>query len=322
VVKLRPEDFRMLILVTGCAGFIGSQIVDALLLRGDQVRGLDCFLDYYPRERKEKNIENAIGNPNFTFLEEDLMTADLDSICADVDAVIHLAAQAGVRASWGQDFSIYCNSNIQGTQRLLEACLARKTRVVYSSSSSIYGDAKDFPTSEETLPQPISPYGVSKLAGEHLSRLYTVSAGVPTISLRYFTVYGPRQRPDMAFHKFLRAQLEGSEITLYDDGEQTRDFTFVGDVVRANLLALENGTPGTAYNIGGGSRVTVNHVLEMIGRITGIAPRVERLGKQLGDVRHTHAAAELAASELQWSPRTGLEEGLQAEYDWLKQEIG
>ncbi|MEO2170043.1 MAG: NAD-dependent epimerase/dehydratase family protein [bacterium] len=311
----------MLVLVTGCAGFIASHVTEGLLARGDQVRGIDCFLDYYPREVKERNLAQAKENPNFSFIEADLMTADLDAACAGVDAVIHLAAQAGVRASWGKDFSIYCDSNIQGTQRLLEACAAKKIRLVYSSSSSIYGDAKDFPTSEDTLPQPISPYGVSKLAGEHLCRLYAVQADVPTISLRYFTVYGPRQRPDMAFHKFLRAQLTGGAITLYDDGEQTRDFTFVADVVRANLLALENGEPGRAYNIGGGSRVTVNHVLEIIGRLTGEPPRVERLGKQLGDVRHTHAAADRARDQLKWEPQTTLEEGLRAELEWLRSEI-
>ena len=312
----------MLVLVTGCAGFIGSHVAESLLARGDKVRGIDSFLDYYPREVKERNLAGFRENPDFSFVEADLIDADLDSLAADVDAVIHLAAQAGVRASWGKEFSVYCDSNIQATQRLLEACVPRKTRLVYSSSSSIYGDASDFPTREESLPSPVSPYGVSKLAGEHLCRLYTVSSGVPTISLRYFTVYGPRQRPDMAFHKFLRAQLTGSSISLYDDGEQTRDFTFVGDAVNANLLALEAGTSGSVYNIGGGSRVTVNHVLELIERISGTPVRVERLGKQRGDVRHTHAATELAASDLGWSPSTGLEEGLTAEFEWLRSEIG
>lgn len=308
----------MLVLVTGCAGFIGSHVTDALLARGDRVRGIDCFLDYYPRELKERNLSSARQNADFEFVEADLIQADVDSLVSDVDGVIHLAAQAGVRASWGRDFSIYCDSNIQGTQRLLEACKPNGTRLVYSSSSSIYGDAPDFPTREDTLPRPISPYGVSKLAGEHLCRLYSLQQGVPTVSLRYFTVYGPRQRPDMAFNKFLRAQLQGEKVTLFDDGEQTRDFTFVGDAVRANLLSLEKGTPGLACNIGGGSRVTVNHVLDLIGEISGHPVEVERLGKQRGDVRHTHADAALAAEELGWQPKTSLEDGLRAEYEWLQ----
>lgn len=311
----------MLVLVTGCAGFIGSHVTEALLARGDRVRGIDCFLDYYPRDVKERNLAAARENPNFEFVEADLIQADVDELVADVDGVIHLAAQAGVRASWGRDFAIYCDSNIQGTQRLLEACKPRGTRLVYSSSSSIYGDAPDFPTREDTLPRPISPYGVSKLAGEHLCRLYSLQQGVPTVSLRYFTVYGPRQRPDMAFHKFLRAQLTGGKVTLFDDGEQTRDFTYVGDAVRANLLALEHGTPGLACNIGGGSRVTVNHVLDLIGEVSGRAVDVERLGRQRGDVRHTHAAAELAAEELTWQPQTALADGLRAEYEWLEGEV-
>jgi nucleoside-diphosphate-sugar epimerase len=192
---------------------------------------------------------------------------------------------------------------------------------VYSSSSSIYGDAPDLPTVETTLPRPISPYGVTKLAGEHLCRLYTQSAGVPTISLRYFTVYGPRQRPDMAFHRFVRAQLESAELTVFDDGDQTRDFTFVADAVAANLLALERGEPGAAYNVGGGSRVSVNHVLEMLGEITGRPVRVRRAEKQRGDVRDTHASTDRARTELGWQPKTSLRDGLRAEVEWLRGEI-
>ncbi|MDG2303790.1 MAG: NAD-dependent epimerase/dehydratase family protein [Candidatus Binatia bacterium] len=312
----------MKVLVTGAAGFIGSHVAEALLGRGDTVTGVDCFLDYYPRAVKERNLEGPRSHDGFSFVEADLATASLEPLAEGCDAVIHLAAQAGVRASWGQDFRIYVDSNIHATQRLLEACSrTNPPRFVYSSSSSIYGDAPELPTLETTLPRPISPYGVSKLAAEHLCRLYTQASGIPTISLRYFTVYGPRQRPDMAFNRFLRAQLQDEELQLYDDGEQTRDFTFVADAVAANVLAIENGTPGAAYNIGGGSRVSVNDVLKIIGELTGREPRVRRLDKQLGDVRDTHAAADAARQELRWTPKTELREGLAAELEWLRDEI-
>jgi len=309
------------VLVTGVAGFIGSHVAEALVARGDHVRGVDCFLDYYPRPVKERNLAGLRRADRFEFREQDLVSADVDALVDGMDAVVHLAAQAGVRASWGRDFRIYCDANVLATQRLLEAAAPRRLRFVYSSSSSIYGDAPDFPTLESTLPRPISPYGVSKLAGEHLCRLYTQSTGMPTISLRYFTVYGPRQRPDMAFHRFLRAQLDGRELTVFDDGAQTRDFTYVGDAVAANLLALERGTPGAAYNIGGGSRVSVNHVLELIGELSGAAPRVKRAEKQRGDVRDTHASTEAAQRELGWQPSTGLRDGLAAELAWLRTEV-
>jgi len=309
------------VLVTGAAGFIGSNAVEALLARGDRVRGLDCFLDYYPRDVKERNLAVARAHPRFEFVEGDLVRAELEPLLDGVDAVLHFAAQAGVRASWGRDFRVYADVNVLGTQRLLEACTSRRPRFVYSSSSSIYGDAPDLPTVETTLPQPVSPYGVTKLAGEHLCRLYAQSAGVPTVSLRYFTVYGPRQRPDMAFHRFVRSHLLGKPVTVYDDGLQTRDFTYVGDAVAANLLALERGTPGAAYNVGGGSRVSVNDVLGLIGEITGRPVEVRREDRQRGDVRDTHASTERARAELGWKPATSLREGLGAEIEWLRAEV-
>ncbi len=311
------------VLVTGVAGFIGSHAAEALIARGDRVRGVDSFLDYYPRAAKERNLAGLRRSPSFDFVEANLARTDLDALVDGVDGVLHFAAQAGVRASWGRDFQIYADSNVLATQLLLEAAAkAGRARVVYSSSSSIYGDAPDLPTVETTLPRPISPYGVTKLAGEHLCRLYTQSAGVPTISLRYFTVYGPRQRPDMAFHRFIRALLEGRNLTVFDDGGQTRDFTFVADAVSANLMALERGVPGAAYNIGGGSRVSVNHVLEILGRLTGRPVRVDRSERQRGDVRDTHASTERARSELGWEPRTALEQGLAAEVEWVRGELG
>ncbi|MFM8412770.1 MAG: NAD-dependent epimerase/dehydratase family protein [Alphaproteobacteria bacterium] len=311
----------MQVLVTGAAGFIGSNAVEALLARGDRVRAVDCFLDYYPRAAKERNLAAARARPGFEFVEADLVRADLEPLLDGVDAVLHFAAQAGVRASWGRDFRVYADVNVLGTQRLLEACTARRPRFVYSSSSSIYGDAPDLPTVETTLPRPVSPYGVTKLAGEHLCRLYAQSAGVPTVSLRYFTVYGPRQRPDMAFHRFIRSHLLGRPVTVYDDGLQTRDFTFVGDAVAANLLALERGAPGSVYNVGGGSRVSVNDVLAMLGDLVGRPVDVRREERQRGDVRDTHASTDLARAELGWRPGTPLREGLAAEVAWLRDEL-
>lgn len=311
----------MRVLVTGVAGFIGSQVAEALVERGDDVVGIDCFLDYYARAVKERNLAMLRDSSRFVFVEEDLSAADLEPLTEGIDAVLHLAAQAGVRASWGRDFRVYADANVLATQRLLEACVPRRPRFVYSSSSSIYGDAPDLPTVETTLPRPVSPYGVTKLAGEHLCRLYTQAAGVPTISLRYFTVYGPRQRPDMAFHRFLRAQLLKEEIVVFDDGEQTRDFTYVGDVVAANLAALERGEPGGVYNIAGGSRVRLNEVLEVIAQLSGGPPRVRRERAQRGDVRDTHASTEAAARDLGWQARTPLATGLEHEWAWLRSEL-
>jgi nucleoside-diphosphate-sugar epimerase len=242
----------------------------------------------------------------------------LTALLRDRTHVFHLAAQAGVRKSWGQDFQIYTSNNIEATQVLLEAARdARLERFVYSSSSSVYGDDVPMPMREDAKPQPVSPYGVSKLAAEQLCHLYFANFGLPAVSLRYFTVYGPRQRPDMSFHKFLRATLRGEPITVYGDGEQTRDFTFIADAVESNLLAAERGVPGRVYNIGGGSRVSLNDVLEMIGRVTRREPIITRHPEQKGDMRHTYAETQLARADLGFAPAVGLEEGLAAEHRWL-----
>jgi UDP-glucose 4-epimerase len=305
-------------LVTGAAGFIGSTLADRLLREGADVIGIDCFVDYYARAIKERNLASALGHPCFRFIESRIQDADLSTLLADRTHVFHAAAQAGVRKSWGRDFTVYTTHNVEATQVLLEACRDRTLeKVVYSSSSSVYGDVVAMPMREDALPQPISPYGVTKLAAEQLCHLYQVNFGVPAVSLRYFTVYGPRQRPDMAFHRFLRATIEGQPITLYGDGHQTRDFTFVADAVEANLAAATKGVPGHVYNIGGGSRVSVNEVLQVIGKVTGRTPSVRSEGDQKGDMRHTYADTELARTELGFAPRVGLEEGLTAEYRWL-----
>jgi nucleoside-diphosphate-sugar epimerase len=305
-------------LVTGTAGFIGSHLTGALLDRGATVVGLDCFTDYYPRAIKEANLDHNRRRDGFTFVETRIQDADLPSLLKDVTHVFHLAAQAGVRKSWGRDFRTYTENNVEASQMLLEACVgAPLDRFVYASSSSVYGDNASIPMKEDALPQPVSPYGVTKLAAEQLGYLYYVNHAVPATSLRYFTVYGPRQRPDMGFHRFIRAAIDGRPITLYGDGEQTRDFTFVKDAVAATIAAGERGVPGRAYNVGGGSRVSINHVLDIIGRVAGRTLDVRREPAQKGDMRDTFADTSLAKADLGFAPQVSLEAGIEAEYRWL-----
>jgi len=295
-------------LVTGVAGFIGSTLAERLVAEGHDVVGLDSFSDYYPRQIKERNLETLGKGPRFTFVESTIQSADLTSLLRDRTHVFHLAAQAGVRRSWGRDFAVYTTNNIEATQVLLEAIAqnSRIERVVYASSSSVYGDNVEMPMKEDALPQPVSPYGVTKLAAEQLCYLYHVNHGVPTVSLRYFTVYGPRQRPDMGFYKFLRAALREEPINLYGDGEQTRDFTYVQDAAGVTIAAATKSVPGRVYNIGGGSRVSMNHVLEIIGRVSGRKLSVTREEAQKGDMRHTYADTTLARRDLGFAPRVGL----------------
>jgi UDP-glucose 4-epimerase len=305
-------------LVTGAAGFIGSTLSERLLADGAEVTGIDSFTDYYPRPIKECNLAGPRAHPKFQFIESRLQDADLPALLRDCTHVFHLAAQAGVRKSWGRDFAVYTINNIEATQALLEACAAVKLeRLVYASSSSVYGDHVPLPMREDALPQPVSPYGVSKLAAEQLCYLYFSNYGVPATSLRYFTVYGPRQRPDMAFHRFLQATQRGEQIRLFGDGNQTRDFTFVADAVSATVAAGQRGVPGRVYNIGGGSRVSMNEVIEMIGRVTGRRPLVTVDPVQKGDMRHTYADTSLAHADLGFAPTVSLEEGLAKEYRWL-----
>ena len=307
-------------LVTGVAGFVGSTLAERLVDNGADVVGLDCFTDYYPRPMKERNLAALRGHERFRLVESRVQDADLGALLADRTHLFHLAAQAGVRKSWGRDFAVYLENNIEATQVLLEACTRLALdRIVYASSSSVYGDDTPMPFHEDAVPRPVSPYGVSKLAGEQLCYLYHVNFGLPTVSLRYFTVYGPRQRPDMGFHRFLRATIRREPITVYGDGEQTRDFTFVADAVGANIAAATRGIPGRVYNIGGGSRVSINQVFEMIGRVTGSQPRLNLDSAQKGDMRHTYADTSRARCDLAFAPTVGLEEGLAAEYRWLSE---
>jgi UDP-glucose 4-epimerase len=305
-------------LVTGVAGFIGSHLASALLDNGATVVGLDSFTDYYPRPLKERNLDENRRRDGFRFLETALQDADLAALLDGVTHVFHLAAQAGVRKSWGRDFRTYTANNVDATQKLLEACVGRPLhRFVHASSSSVYGDRAAIPMREDALPQPVSPYGVTKMAAEQLGYLYHVNYGVPAVAMRYFTVYGPRQRPDMAFNRFIRAALRDEPITLYGDGEQTRDFTFVADAVAATIAAGERGVPGTAYNIGGGARVSMNQVLRIIEGIAGRPLHVTREDAQKGDMRDTYADTSLARRDLGFVPTVSLEEGIQAEYRWL-----
>ena len=305
-------------LVTGAAGFIGSHLSAALLDRGAEVIGLDCFTDYYARSLKEANLAVNMHREGFRFVERRIQDVDLRAVLSGVTHVFHLAAQAGVRKSWGRDFRVYSDNNVDASQQLLEACVNLPLqKFVYASSSSIYGDTVAIPMREDALPQPVSPYGVTKLAAEQLCSLYHVNHGVPTSSLRYFTVYGPRQRPDMGFHRFLSAAIAGDPITLYGDGEQTRDFTFVHDAVAATVAAGDRGVPGRVYNIGGGSRVSINQVLDIIGRVSGRSLDVRREPAQKGDMRDTFADTSLARADLGFLPTVSLEEGIAAEYRWL-----
>lgn len=305
-------------IVTGAAGFIGSHLSEHLVNAGHTVTGVDVFTDYYPRQRKEQNLAKLRGNDRFTLVETSLANADWQRLLDDVTWVFHLAAQAGVRKSWGRDFHVYTVNNVEGTQILLEACKARPIeRLVYASSSSVYGDEVSLPMAEDARPQPVSPYGVTKLSAEQLCHLYHVNYQVPAVSMRYFTVYGPRQRPDMGFHQFFVAAMRNEPIAVFGDGRQTRDFTFVTDAVAGTVAASTRGTPGAVYNIGGGSRVELLDVFELIGRITGRTLRLNMIDQQAGDMRDTYADTARARTDLAFVPAVTLEQGLRAQFQWM-----
>jgi len=308
-------------LITGAAGFIGSNLAKKLLAAGEEVIGIDCFTDYYFRDLKEKNIETLLDNSNFTFIEKDLLKTDLQKLLKDIDYVYHQAAQAGVRSSWGEDFEIYNQNNILLTQKLLEAAKgsSRLKKFVYASSSSVYGDTDQLPMQEDNRLQPVSPYGVSKLAGENLAYLYYKNFKVPAVSLRYFTVYGEGQRPDMAFHIFIKAFLTGGEINIFGDGRQSRNFTYVGDIARANILAAKKAPAGEIINIGGSGRgIVLNETLDLIKELTNCETEINYTEKVKGDVKHTSADTSKAEKLLGYQPRVSFEEGLKREVEWLQ----
>jgi len=308
-------------LVTGAAGFIGSHLAEDCLDRGWSVRAIDALIPFYDPVIKRRNAQRLARHERCTYIEGELIDA-LPAVLEGVDVVFHLAAQAGVRQSWGNEFDVYTHFNITTLQRLFEAAKdVSLEKLVFASSSSVYGDAEDLPTSEDSILRPVSPYGATKAMGEHLANLYWRSYGVPVVSVRYFTVYGPRQRPDMAFTKAINAALVGEEFTLYGDGRQTRDFTFVSDAVAGTLAAAEHGIPGRPYNLGGGSTVSMREVLEVIDRIAGPL-HVRYTDRQRGDARSTAADISRAREELGFSPRHQLQDGLCAQVDWQRESCG
>lgn len=301
-------------LVTGCAGFIGSHLTERLLNEAFEVIGIDCFTDYYPREIKERNIAQALKHRNFKLIKADIL--EMKGF-PEVDYVFHQAAQPGVRASWGQNFEIYTRNNVLATQRLLEFYKDNIKKFIYASSSSVYGDA-ELPLKEETVLKPISPYGVTKLAGENLCYLYHNNYGIPVILLRYFTVYGPRQRPDMAIYKFTHAISKGEEVIVYGDGIQIRDFTYVDDIVEATLLAAESEFAEEVFNIGSGNRISVNELIRQIEEIMGKKAKLEYVERQKGDVKNTWADISKLKAMLNWESKVRVEQGLNNYIKWFK----
>jgi len=312
----------MKILITGAAGFIGSHLAEKLVSLGHTVTGIDCFTDYYPRKLKEDNLSSIAKNKNFTLIEEDLLKVPLEKTIKGTEIIFHQSAQAGVRPSWGSNFDTYIQNNILATQKLLEASKNFPIKkFIFASSSSVYGDSPSLPVKETDLTRPMSPYGVSKLAAENLCMLYNKNFKVPVISLRYFTVFGPRQRPDMAFNKFIKAILNGEEIPLFSDGSQTRDFTFVSDVVDVNIQAMESNVGGEIFNIAGGARISVKETISKLEKLLDKKAKIKQLPVQKGDVKHTFADIGKAKKLLGYKPKIKIDEGLKQEIDWLKDQL-
>lgn len=307
-------------IVTGAAGFIGSHLCEHLIELGHEVTGIDSLTNYYPPEFKRRNLKNLRKNKNFKFLKQDLVKADLPSIIRRADYLFHLAAQPGVRGSWGRNFTRYVRNNILATQAVLEAAKGNGIKkVVYASSSSIYGDTTVLPTPEDTGPKPISPYGITKLAAENLCHTYHISSDVPVVMLRYFTVYGPRQRPDMAFHRFIDCALSDSPIVVYGDGGASRDFTYVDEAVQATTLAMDKAEAGEAFNVGSSQPVTVNDTINILHELLGKEIKVRYEGAQHGDVRNTHADMNKMVTLLGFKPTKSLREGLREQVQWQKE---
>lgn len=307
----------MKVVITGAAGFIGSHLTERCLALGWDVVAIDSLTTYYSPAAKVRNAHAFHAHHRCTYLEQDLLDLDLVALFADANVIFHLAAQAGVRASWGQSFDVYTQLNVTVLQRTLEAARHAEAlrRFVFVSSSSVYGDAEALPTSEEQILRPVSPYGATKALGEHLCYLYYRNYGLPVVMLRYFSVYGPRQRPDMAFYRAIEAALHSRDFVLYGDGLQTRDFTFVDDAVEGTIRAADSAHPGNAYNIGGGSRISMRDVLGIVEReLPGLAVRHEE--SQQGDARDTAADVSLANSHFGYEPSWDVERGLLEQIKW------
>jgi nucleoside-diphosphate-sugar epimerase len=307
-------------LVTGCAGFIGSHLAESLLADSWSVVGVDSFLDNYDPSDKRQNLEAASEWDAFELHELDLADAVLHGLVDGCDVVFHLAAEPGVRDSWGERFESYARNNVLATQRLLEAVKQEPAaRFVYGSSSSIYGQAERLPTPESTTPQPFSPYGVTKLAAEHLCQLYHGNYGLSPVTLRFFSVYGPRQRPDMAFHRFCRAVVDGTPLSVFGVGDQIRDFTYVADVVSATRSAAQSpAAVGQIYNVGAGSQVELMQAIRLLEKFAGRTVAVEHRDAPAGDIRATGADITRARSDLGYEPSVAFEDGLRAEFEWIR----
>ena len=305
-------------LVTGIAGFVGSHLAESLLRDGHAVVGIDRFTNTYPRELKERNLAEVSKVGEFEMREEDLVVSELGDLVDSVDGVFHFAAIPGVRSSWGQDFDEYLHNNLLATQRLFGAAAAAGTKVVFISSSSVYGDALRYPTAEADPTTPISPYGVTKLAGEALARAFAPT-GLDVVSLRYFNVYGPRQRPDMAFTKICRCLVEGGLFEIYGDGTQTRDVTYIDDTVAATRLAMDKGPGGAIYNIGGGHETSLLEVIQLFEEAAGTSLETRISDWGTGDAKRTASNTERIRSELGWEPRTDLAEGIRAQLAWARE---
>ncbi len=307
--------------VTGSAGFIGSHLAERLIDLGNNVIGIDSFSDYYDKQIKRSNIEKLLKNKNFVLIEGDILNLDLDKAMDKAEYIFHQAAQPGVRHSWGKNFDFYIRNNIMATLKILELLKDKKIKkLIYASSSSLYGDT-NLPMREDSVLRPVSPYGVTKLAAENLCYLYWKNYKIPIVALRYFTVYGPRQRPDMAFHKFIKAILKDEEIIIYGSGKQTRDFTYISDIVDANIKAMESNVSGEIFNVGGGGQISLSETLRILEQIIGKSSNVQYIAQQKGDVKDTHADISKAKKMLRYIPQIKLSEGLKQEVDWIKQEF-
>ena len=319
---MTTSDENNFSIVTGAAGFIGSHLAERLLAEGHKVIGIDCFRDYYARKIKKANLEQCLKNDSFIFLEKNILNLDFTSLTKQSRFLFHQAAQPGVRLSWGKEFKKYTDDNILATQRILEAAKESKSlkKIIFASSSSVYGNQNGL-MKESTIPKPISPYGVTKLAAESLAYSYFKNYNLPITMLRYFTVYGPRQRPDMAFTRFIHSALSNKKISVFGDGSQMRDFTFISDIVDANLLAAKSNTNGNIVNVGGSGIYKVNDVLKLIEEITGKKLNISYESVQKGDVLRTEADISTATKQLGYCPKIKLEAGISKQIEYIKDNI-